>query len=1286
MWFGTKDGIGRYDGYSFKIFRNEIGNERSLRNNFISSLYEDIEGNIWIGTEEGLAIYDPKDESLTSFYKKTREGHEITQSVKDIKSDAEGNLWFAADWKGVFSYNIGSKELFFHPIPSEFNARSICFDRENKIWLGTNKGGLCLFNEKTGAFDAYLARGLNKDMLSQDISLLYQDSYNNLLIGSADKGVQKLSAIDGEVSPLVQDEEMQSLFVRSIIRVDDKELWISSESGIYVYNTKNGSYTHIVHDQYDSHSLSDNAVYSLYKDREGGIWAGSYFGGLNYYPPQNSAFSRHYPRNKSSMIKGKRIREFQQDTHGALWIGTEDEGLNYYSPSTGLAKNFSPLGRPGDISYHNIHGLMVDGNNLWIGTFMHGLDVMDMKTQRVIRHYDKTDDSLSLSDKNIFALYKDISNNIWVGTTGGLSLYNRQQDNFTKVDFIGNSFIYDIFQSQDGLLWFASFGSGLFRYNPRTTEWKSFRHNAKDSTSLAQDKIISIFEDSNNLLWFATEGGGISQYHAKDETFTSFTTEDGLPSNIIYKILEDKAGLLWMTSNNGLIRFNPKNKELKIFTTNNGLLGDQFNYKSGIKTADGRLYFGCLNGFISFDPSTFVENRYIPPVVITDFYLLNKEVEVGTENSPLKQSITYTDSIELNYKQSSFSFAFAALSFAVPTKNKYQYILQGFEKEWNTMAQKQKVTYSNLPPGKYTFRVKASNSDGLWNENSRDVFVVIRPPFFQTGIAYMTYLIATLSIVVFLISTYRRRMERKNKDRLEQFENEKERELYNAKISFFTNIAHEIRTPLTLIKGPLEHILQEQLDVEEQKEHLQIIERNTNRLLDLSNQLLDFRKTEIEGFRLNYVKTDISRLIKETHSRFKPSAMRRGLNMTIEIPQDSFFADVDQEALTKILSNLFNNALKYAKSEILLTLFIEIENSNEFLIRISSDGNLIKNSEKEKIFEPFYQLEETEGNRIKSGTGLGLPLARSLAELHHGSLKMDESLEHANVFLLKLPIKQENVVALKESDSLKQESDSSYFEDSGQDSKLTILLVEDDNEMRQFIYNRLKDIYCVRKAKNGLEALETLQKEIVDLVISDVMMPLMDGLQLCSEIKSNVNFSHIPIILLTAKVGLEPRIEGLSAGADAYVDKPFSMDHLLAQISNLLANRLTVKKAFMNLPQQAIDSIALTNADENFLFRVSDIIHKNLADKHFKIEMLAEDLGMSRSSLHRKIRGISELTPSDFISLIRLKKAAELLAEGSYRINEVCHIVGFSSSSYFSKSFKKQFGMSPKDYVKQEKE
>ena len=1047
---------------------------------------------------------------------------------------------------------------------------------------------------------------------------------------------------------------------------------LERKGGVYTYDKNTKESRHFTHDPSDDYSLSDNAIYSICKDKEGGIWIGNYFCGIDYYPNQYATFEKYYPITGKNSLSGKVVREFCEDEEGNLWIGTEDGGLNKFNTKT---KQFTPLNLSG--LHYNIHALSLDHNTLWIGTYSKGLYALDLRTNHS-RHYTMGDAENELNDNNIYSMCRTSSGELYIGTTTGLNQYNYQSDNFTRIHKMDGIFIFSILEDSKGNIWFATYNSGIFKYNPRDKSWKNYVSSPDNPHGLPYNKVISIYEDSKQRLWFSILGHGFCSLNEDTETFISYDSSQGLANDVIYKIIEEKDDILWLTSNKGLIRFDLSTKKSTIYTDSNGLLTNQFNYCSGIKSKDGTIYFGCINGFIAFKPDLFTENTGFPPVAITDFLLFNKSADIGSTDSPLAQSVTYTQNIELKYNQNSFSFRFAALGYASPEENCLSYTLKGFDKEWYYTSKSATATYTNLKPGTYTFCVKAANGKGEWNDEYREIQIHIAPPFWKTVWAYIIYVILAIIITSYTLYRFRKQITDKHKRKLEVLESEKEKEIYHAKIDFFTNIAHEIRTPLTLIKGPLENILKkEEINTHSLKDNLSIMERNTMRLLDLTNQLLDFRKTEAQGFQLNFMICDISQLIKDTYIRFYPAAKQNDLTFKIGLPEQNFNAAVDKEALTKILSNLFNNAVKYAKSYIHVSLHAPTDEQNDFFsITVSNDGLPIPVEMKEKIFEPFVQIKNVSNGQTKTGTGIGLPLARSLTELHRGKLYLKDSDDIC--FCIELPIKQEKTILLQKTEIEKPVNTPTVIRQHQTD--ICILVVEDDPEMQSFISSQLGNAYSVMNASNGKETLKILSENTISLVVSDVMMPEMNGFELCRTLKTNIEYSHIPIILLTAKATIQSKIEGIELGADDYIEKPFSTEYLLARIANLLSNQEKLRQAFTSSPFVNAQTIALTKAYEAFLEKLTEVIKSNISEPEFNVDILAEKMNMSRSSLHRKIKGIAQITPNEFIQLERLKMAAQLIQSQEYKINEVCYIVGFNSSSYFAKCFQKQFGVLPKDF------
>ena len=1276
MWLGTKDGLNRYDGLSFRKFKHDAANPRSIGNSFITSLYEDFNGNIWVGTDAGVYIYYPEKEAFEELDCQSLEKTRIERSVSMIAGDKQGRVWIAVEAQGMFCYDTRQKLLRNYPL-SEISSNIKCFtfDSGGTLWLGFYGDGLYYSKDNLATVHPYGSPEDGKrEFEGGVITKIVQGNYNCLYIGSVKEGVSELNLTSGQVRNLLAiDESGESIFCRDLLPYSDNELWIGTESGIYIYNLRTAQFIHLRASLYDSYSLSDNAIYALYKDREEGLWIGSYFGGVDYYPRQYTYFAKYYPKNIANSLHGKRVREFCRADDGTLWIGTEDGGLNHFNPKTKEFHFFEP-----SAGFTNIHGLCMDGSHLWVGTFSKGLRVIDTRTGVVLRTYTEGHTPHSLNDNSIFSICRTSAGEIYLGTLFGLLRYNRTQDSFDCIPELNGKFVYDIKEDSYGNLWLATYANGAYCYDVSARRWKNYVFDAEDERSLPYDKVLSVFEDSYRQIWLTTQGGGFCLFHPDTETFTRYGLKDGLPNDVVYQIVEDDDRFLWLTTNNGLVRFDPKTMEMKVFSTANGLPTNQFNYRSGFKDEAGNIYLGSINGFVAFDPRTFAENRQVPAVAITDFLLFNKEVPVGETDSPLKSSITFSDKVVLTADQNSFSFRIAALSYQAPRMNKLMYKLEGFDEGWLTIGESPLVTYSNLGYGDYVFKVKASNSDGVWNEQETSLHLSILPPFYLSGWAYCFYVLFFMGCLVCVIFYFKRRNYRKQHRQMEMLEQEKEREVYHAKIDFFTNVAHEIRTPLTLIKGPLENIILKKEVDSETKEDLYIMKQNTERLLNLTNQLLDFRKTETRGFRLNFTECDVVAVLRETYFRFTSLAKQKGLDFILELPQECFMADVNQEALTKIISNLLNNGVKYASTYLRISLETD---EKVFHIRTFNDGEMIPDTMKEEIFKPFVRLDKED--EVTTGTGIGLALSRSLAELHQGSLMMEKG-EEVNCFCLTLPVNQDSTITLSAENVSQVEENSCGWEQEETDTKEKkpmILVVEDNPDMLAFIRKQLTTEYSVLTAMNGIEALAVLDNHYVNLVVSDVMMPQMDGFELCKTIKSDLSYSHIPVVLLTAKTNIQSKIEGLELGADAYIEKPFSVEYLLANISSLIHNREKLRQTFAKSPFVAANTMALTKADEEFIWKLNDIIQANLHNPEFSMEDMADALKMSRSSFYRKIKGVLDLSPNEYLRLERLKQAAQLLKEGKSRVNEICYTVGFNSPSYFSKCFLKQFGVLPKDFI-----
>ena len=995
LWFGTKDGLNRFDGYNFKVFRHNPDKPESIGNNFIQSLYEDEQGTLWIGTEKGLYQYL----ALSETFRMVKAAADLP--ISEVTADKQGNIWFVSGFT-LYRYSQQSGSVTIFNPQTYFEATGICTTPDGTVWVSTSNGILQRFHPGKNAFTSFAVFGTSAASAAKWIEKIQSGPDGKILIGTGSAGLKILDTRSMRIHNIdLQPGTKDDLFVRNFLRTAGDEYWIGTEAGVFVYNNQTGKSFHLSKKYNDPFSLSDNAVYTFCLDKEGGVWIGTYFGGINYYPKQFTPFKKYFPRIGENSLSGNVVREIRKDSAGNLWIGTEDAGLNKLDAS-GRFTHYQPSGFKGSLSYFNIHGLLLRGTELWVGTFEHGLDVFDTRTGKVIRHYGVAPGS-ALRSNFVYTLYQTAEGEILMGTTIGLYQYNKKKNDF---DAVPNMPLYNwytsILKDASGVIWTGTYGNGVNYLDTKTGRSGNLLNHATDKNSLSSNRVNAIFEDSRKNLWFATEDG-LCKWNPSAKNFKRYSTANGFPSNFMMSILEDNQQQLWISTTKGLVCFHPVSQTVTTYSVANGLLSDQFNFSSAYQDKDGRMYFGSAKGLVSFQPAAFRQTTFTPPVYITGFQVNNKELEAGA-SSPLKNAITFTDRVTLAHHQSTFSIDFAALSFTAPEMLVYAYKMDGLSTGWTFLKKNRKVYFTELSPGTYTFRIKATNSSGTWNIRETRLTITVLPPWWGSWWAYSLYALLLLLLIVYMLRSYHNRMQEKAKRNLERLEIAKEKEIYHAKMEFFTNVAHEIRTPLTLIKGPLEKVVRKASGIAELQTSLKIMDRNTNRLIELTNQLLDFRQTEINGFSLSFVHANISELLADTYQSFTAFAEQNGLQFSLHLPEAPLEAFVDVEAFNKILYNLFSNAVKYAESRVDVALLPALKSDTTFSIQVKNDGYLIPAALKEKIFEPFYRIKETEKQK---GTGIGLALSRSLAQLHKGELVLEEPQGAMNVFILTLPLHQD---------------------------------------------------------------------------------------------------------------------------------------------------------------------------------------------------------------------------------------------------------------------------------------
>lgn len=996
MWFGTKDGLNRFDGYSFKTYRHDPADPTSLGNDKIYSLLSDKTAGLWVGTDLGLYQYNPEKETFSPVKETLQIG------IRSIHIDNKGNLWLLSNSK-VYRYSPEKRAFSNIKVEDSFDVGSVYCQSNGEVLITGPEGEIAVYNSRSMSFQTRYRMNKKGSVYIGWVPVFTETKDHQLLLGSSSQGIKLFNPKTNVLKDVItQNKDKTHIYVRDMQAINEDEFWIGTESGLYIYNHQNGSISHQQKQYSNPYTLSDNAIYSVCRDRDGGMWMGTYFGGTNYYAPSSSIFSKYFPEQQRNSISGSDVREICKDKNGNFWIGTEDAGLNKMDPKTGRFTSFFPTGNRTTIAHSNIHGLVMDGNRLWIGTFEHGLDVMDINTGLVVKHY-VAGKGNSLRSSFVLSMFKTKAGEILLATTVGLYQYNRKKDDFDAIPGIPYYFFNNIMEDSEGNIWAGSYDKGLFRFRLGDGRYVNFTHEAGIKNSLSNNTINGIFEDSKKNIWIVTDGGGLSLLDKKKQRFKSYNTNNGFPSNFLFRILEDQDHKLWISSTRGLLRFDPQTEEVKTYTKADGLLTDQFNYNSSYKDTDGRMYFGSLKGMVSFLPEQLNTSSKTAPIFLTGFQIDNAESPDPTAGKLLEKSVLYTDQITLKHNQSSFSMDFAGLSYASPETTEYAYKMKGLYNSWVYLKTNRKVYFTKLAPGTYTFQAKAMISGSeVWSKNNIQLRITILPPFWKTSLAYVLYSILFLGLITALILQYHKRTDLKNKRRMKLFEHQKEKEIYQAKIEFFTNVAHEIRTPLTLIKGPMEKIMKYSKEVPVIEKNLKTMNRNTDRLLNLTNQLLDFRKTEVQGYSLNFVKVNISELLEDISMQFQDAAESKQISFETILPSGPFFAYVDTEALYKIMSNLVDNAIKYGKSKVKVVLSVNPE-EDKFSIQTINDGLKIAPEIRHKIFEPFFRSRETEMQR---GTGIGLSISRSLAELHQGRLYLEESDADCNVFVAVFPIHQ----------------------------------------------------------------------------------------------------------------------------------------------------------------------------------------------------------------------------------------------------------------------------------------
>jgi signal transduction histidine kinase/ligand-binding sensor domain-containing protein/DNA-binding response OmpR family regulator len=1309
LWFGTMSGLNRWDGYTFKTFRHDLRDSSSLNDDFIARILEGPGHTLWVSTPKGFNIYDPLTEK---FDRKARiflhSIHIDGDTLTDIRKDRNGDYWFLVTGagSGLYKYDTAAHTThYYYPHPGSM--RSFAADSSGYWWIVYGDGTLEKMDPATGQI-VYSSPFLQKDLppQAQDYRI-YVDAQNDCWLYTASRpgGLIWFHPSSGETRIIRKESSgphLNTNLITGVVQDDKGLIWISTDhGGINLLDKKDLSIKYLLAHDDDDKSLSQNSITYLYKDRTGIIWVGTYKRGASYYQENLLKFPlyRHQPSNPNSLPYDD-VNRFVEDAKGNLWIGTNGGGLIYMNRLTGKYTRYQhDPADPNSLSNDVIVSLcMSREQRLWIGTFYGGMDCFDGKSFKHHRHNEA--DSTSIGDDKVWEIREDSHGRLWVGTlSAGLDLMDRKRNIFLHyppdatanpyLPGIGPSvhsgYISDLVEDKEGNLWIGT-SIGIDVLEAASGKFRHYVTEENNPSSLSNNNVISIKADSRGLIWIGTREG-LNLFSAKDHSFTTFRTEEGLPDNAILNILEDADHQLWLSTPNGLSRVTVSidaqghtSCRFTNYDESHGLQGRAFNENAALSTRSGELVFGGAGGFNIFDPEKLRTGARHPQLIFTDLQVFNKSIGIGEKLNGhviLPQSITESQQITLRYNENVFSIGFAVLDFLNAQKVRYAYKLEGFNKDWLTSEDKtRKAVYTNLDPGDYTFKVRTAGEDGSWNDQVLELKIKILPPFWKTPLAYIGYVLLLIAILVIARRMILRRAAMRFALEQERKEAHRLHELDMMKIRFFTNVSHEFRTPLSLILTPLDKIIRN-TDDPTRKAQFNLIHRNARRLLNMVNQLLDFRKLEVQELRLNAAKGDIVLFIRELSYSFADIAEKKNISFSFSGSLDSLYTFFDPDKIERIVFNLLSNAFKFTPEHGAVTVSVHYDPGGMLEIRVQDTGIGIEKEKQEKIFERFFQ-NDIPGSMVNQGSGIGLAITREFVRLHNGAIRVESEPGLGSRFTVLLPV----TVADPELPPVPPTPSPKAPRPTPNIKKPAILIVEDNEDFRFYLKDNLNEFFTVLEAANGKEGWQRTLGSHPDLVVTDISMPEMNGIDLCRKIKEDKRTALIPVILLTALLGEEQQLRGLETGATDYMTKPFNFEILLSKIRNLLAQQETSRKTYQKQVEASPSAPRVESSDEKFVRNALELVEKNMANPDFSVEEMSKALFISRVALYKKMLSLTGKTPIEFIRSVRLKRAAQLLEKHQFTVAEIAYEVGFNNPKYFSRYFKSEFGVLPSAYQK----
>ena len=1309
LWFATKNGLNRFNGKEYKIYHREDGNEQSLSNNSVTSITEDQEGYLWVGTNNGLNRIDLNTNEIKRYNLETN--GLVANSISTVYTDRSGCLWVGT-WEGLNRYNREGDHFEYIPIEDDTERAMIVTlleDCSGRFWIGTRNKGLLLCDHQMNLISQFTSESKNMPLNNNNITSIYEDDKKQIWVGCKNSGLNKINLRDNEVTSYTNlNSGLSNNSVRCIIEWQGK-LLIGTFDGIFDLDKATERIVKVAGYDDINKSLSHYSVYCFCVDRDKTLWVGTFAGGVNYLNKFTNRFVLHKPQEELNIrtgIYGAITYESPED----LWIATEGYGLLNYNKRTNESHYYliDPSVRFA-FNTNIIKSVFYEDGYVWCGTTKGEIYKFNIKTKKFSLYHQYP------IEYSIYSIIRDHNGVLWVGgasTEFGLtcfvndSLVTTFYNNVDEPIYFSN--VRCILEEEDGVFLLGSTAEGLLRFDTHKKQLTKYSNEASvEKYRIPNNYISAIVRTKSGEIWVSTYGGGIFQLDESKAIRRIMTVREGLLDNNICTLVESSDQRLWMSTVNGLIMFDPAKDEVRNYHRHNGIDIREFTLHSGIALPDGSLCFAGSNGFVTFHVEAMDKNNNIPPVVLEQLSVNNHPVKVGDESAILDKVLDGMETIRLAYNENNFSITYQALNYIYATQNQYAYKLEGYDTDWNYVGERNSAFYTNLSPGKYVFRVKASNNDGVWNEEGRSLAIVVQPPLWRTWYAYLFYVIALAAIIygILYYVNIKRNLEAGLK--MKQLEKQKQEEFHQAKIRLFTNFSHELRTPLMLIITPFEELVKRVDIPAELHDKLSIIYKNAQKLLLLVNQLMDLHKNQAGSMDLKVSEGDICEYIKEIYYAFNQIALTNEVKFTLNCTPKTINGWFDKSLLEKVVFNLLSNAFKYtASGESVLMEVSEVtlkeldpkrtdglykdENSQYVILKVKDSGKGIEEGEADKIFTPFYQIPETSGINL-SGTGIGLSLVYTIVQLHRGVIYVDHTETKGACFVVILPVSRsafsEEQIESREIDKIAEITNTEDIlvslpvTENKDQPKYKILLVEDDKDVRDYLKKSLEAEYIVIEAADGVRAYEKVVQDFPDLVLSDIMMPKRDGLELCTMIKNDIRIGHIPVILMTARSMVVHIKEGFQAGADDYIVKPFNMDVLQTRIRSLLASREQLKKLYGKRFSPDVMGIEVKSADERFSQKLFDVIEKNISNEKLDVELLCTEIGISRANLYRKLKSITELSPMELIRNKRLEMAAKLLKESEMNVSEIASHLGFNSHSYFSNSFKAFYGCTPTEFV-----